>query len=40
MTVRQWHLSHGDHAGGAAGTVTLERPVTVPAEPVTETPAR
>jgi glutamate:GABA antiporter len=40
MTIRQWHLTSGDHADGGAGTATMDRPVTVSAEPVTETPAR
>jgi glutamate:GABA antiporter len=38
MTIRQWHLTHGDHTDG--GTATMERPVTAPAEPAAGTPVR
>jgi glutamate:GABA antiporter len=34
MTLRQWHLNHGNHVEGATDTLTMERPVTAPAKPV------
>ena len=39
MTIRQWHLTRGQHLDGATGTLTIARPVTTPAEPSVEVPA-
>ncbi len=40
MTVRQWHLTRGDHIDGGTGTLAMDRPVTAPTEPVIEAQAR
>ena len=39
MTIRQWHLTRGQHLDGATSTLTIARPVTTPAEPSVEVPA-
>jgi glutamate:GABA antiporter len=40
MTIRQWHLTHGNHTDGGTSTLAMDRPVTVPIEPVNQAPAR
>jgi glutamate:GABA antiporter len=39
MTTRQWHLTRGHHVDGGTGTLTAQKPVMTPAEPVAEASA-